>query len=126
MALTFHPRQGAILMCDYSGFKVPEMVKTRPVAVISPRLRRRENLCTVVPLSTTAPDDPQQYHCELRLARPLPAPWDAPTQWVKSDMLATVGFHRLNLIQIGRDQYGKRRYLDLTIPTADFCRCSNA
>jgi mRNA interferase MazF len=115
MALSFHPAQGAILLCDYSGFKPPEMVKRRPVIVISPRLRRRDNLCTVVPLSTTAPEAPQDYHCELELPRPLPAPWNAARHWIKADMLATVGFHRLNLIGIGRDQCGKRKYLNMTI-----------
>jgi mRNA interferase MazF len=39
--------------------------------------------------------------------------------WVKADMLATVGFHRLNLIGIGRDQYGKRKYLTLAISRDD-------
>ena len=80
------------------------MVKTRPVLVVSPRLRRRDNLCTVVPLSTTPPQNQQNYHCRLVLARPLPSPWNAPEHWVKADMMATVAFHRLDLIQIGRNE----------------------
>jgi hypothetical protein len=31
--------------------------------------------------------------------------------WVKGDMLATVGFHRLELIRAGKDHEGKRKYL---------------
>jgi mRNA interferase MazF len=119
MVLKFHPQQGAILLCDYTGFKLPEMIKTRPVLVISPRLRRRDDLCTVVPLSTTAPDHPQDYHCEIELTRPLPAPWNSPKHWIKADMMATIGFHRLQLIGIGRDQYGKRKYLNLVVPKQD-------
>lgn len=42
MALTFHPKPGAILVCDYdTGFVPPEMVKKRLCIVITPRLRRR-------------------------------------------------------------------------------------
>ena len=33
-------------------------------------------------------------------------------------MLATVAFHRLNLVRTGRDQYGKRKYLDRRIDQA--------
>ncbi len=34
-------------------------------------------------------------------------------------MMATVGFHRLNLIQIGRNDEGKRKYLNLVVPQED-------
>ncbi len=52
--LSTHPQVGSTLICNYgTGFVAPEMVKRRPVVVIS-RLRRRADLCTVVPLSTTA------------------------------------------------------------------------
>lgn len=87
------------------------MVKRRPVVLISPRLKHRNNLATVVPLSTTAPDHPADFHCEITLDHPLPAPFDSPTMWVKADMVATVGFHRLDLIQEGRGADGKRKYL---------------
>jgi len=98
MPLQHHPKSGTILLCDYSGFKVPEMVKTRPVVIISPRLRHRDRLCTVVPLSGTEPKHPEKYHHILTFDRPLPKPWNSPRYWVKADMLATVGFDRLNLI----------------------------
>jgi len=40
LALQFSPAPGAIVICDYStGFRPPEMVKVRPVVVISPRRR---------------------------------------------------------------------------------------
>ena len=115
MALKYHPKPGAIILCDYTGFKVPEMVKTRPVVVVSPRLRNRDELCTVVPLSTTEPNRKQLYHCEIEMVRPLPAPWVSIKYWVKADMLATVGFHRLSPIRIGQDHEGKRKYLNYVL-----------
>lgn len=121
--LDFHPKPGALLLCRYWRDSVePEMVKTRPVIVVSPRLRRRDGLCTVVPLSTTPPQSPQDYHCEIDLSRPLPSPWNAVSHWVKADMIATVGHGRLELIGIGRDQYGKRKHLNLVIPNDDLTR----
>ncbi|WP_432431527.1 type II toxin-antitoxin system PemK/MazF family toxin [Chelatococcus daeguensis] len=96
-----------MLICDFdSGFREPEMVKRRPVVVISPRLKRRTGLVSVVPLSTTPPDPIEDYHCEVRMEPPLPTPFDSPTAWVKADMPYTVGFQRLELVRTGRDQYG--------------------
>lgn len=118
--LNHHPAQGAILLCRYEpGFVAPEMIKIRPVVVITPRFRRRDGLCTVVPLSTTAPRPVELYHYELTFERPLPKPWSAPSAWVKADMFATVGFHRLMPIGIGKDRSGKRRYLDSRVAALD-------
>jgi uncharacterized protein YifN (PemK superfamily) len=114
MALKFHPKPGTILMCNYAGFVVPEMVKRRPCIVVSPRLRHRDRLCTVVPLSKLAPSPLEAYHHEITLQRPLPAPFDAPTMWAKCDMLATVSFDRLDLIKVAR-----RMYIQPTLPTSD-------
>ncbi|MCW5697094.1 MAG: type II toxin-antitoxin system PemK/MazF family toxin [Bauldia sp.] len=120
MPLTFHPRQGTVLLCAYEpGFKEPEMVKRRPVVVVTPRLRSRDGLCTVVPLSTTEPRKVEAYHHKIVFDPPLPKPWNSPECWVKADMLATVAFHRLHLIGIGRGPHGKRKYLQLVIPRAD-------
>ncbi len=112
MAITFHPSPGAILVCNYqTGFVAPEMVKTRLCVVITPRLRRRTGLCTVVPLSTTAPVPPEDYHCEVHFPKSLPRPWEGTSKWVKCDMLATVSYDRLSPIGVGRDQNGKRKYI---------------
>jgi len=120
MTLAYHPKPGAFLLCRYEpGFVKPEMVKLRPVVVITPRLRRRDGLCTVVPLSLTAPNHIEAYHCELDLDPLLPAPWDAPKAWVKADMFSTVGFHRLSPIGIGRDHEGKRQYLNRRVSNAE-------
>ena len=120
MTLPFHPRLGEILICDYTGFKAPEMVKSRPCVVVSPRLRRRDRLCTVVPLSTLPPNPPEPYHYQITLDRPLPYPFNAPTMWAKCDMLATVSFSRLALFKIRR-----RQYLKPVLPTADMDQIRN-
>lgn len=116
MGLKFDPPPGQILICEFpEGFKEPEMVKTRPVMVVSPRLKQRNGLCSVVPLSTTPPDRIQNWHYLLKLDRPLPSPWSADEQWVKADMLTTVSYHRLNLIPTKRDHEGKRKYLTIIV-----------
>jgi uncharacterized protein YifN (PemK superfamily) len=111
------------LICDYdSGFRPPEMVKRRPALVISPRLRHRDGLCTVVPLSTTAPDRELPYQCRLTLPFAPPAPFDAVDVWAKADMLATVCYSRLDLFRTGRASGGQRRYLKMLISQDDLAR----
>lgn len=52
MPLNFHSALGTIVICNYDDVVVePEMRKARPVVVISPRLRRRPGLVTIVPLN---------------------------------------------------------------------------
>ena len=122
MALQFHPEQGTIVICDFTGFVSPEMVKRRPAIIVSPRLRRREGLCTIVPLSTTPPEPVAPYHFKLHVAPPLPAPYNANYHWVKADMLYTVSFNRLNLPFLGKDSSGKRKYDVRIIDPADLIK----
>jgi mRNA interferase MazF len=125
MSLKFHPSIGAVLRCDFDpGFRPPEMVKRRPVIVISPRLRRREGLCTVVPLSQTSPWTVMPYHCEVRPEPRLPPPYDCETHWVKADMVATVGFHRLSAWFIGKVS-GARNYIYPMISEQELERVRN-
>ena len=123
MAIHFHPEQGTILVCDFRGFVEPEMVKRRPVVVISPRLRNRSGLCTVVPLSTTQPAKVEPYHYRLHTAPCLPAPYVNSVHWVKADMLCTVSFERLFLMSHGtKDASGKRIYDQRVIDAADLLK----
>jgi uncharacterized protein YifN (PemK superfamily) len=124
MPIHYQVPPGTVLLCDYSmgGFREPEMVKKRPAVVISPRLRGRDNLSTVVPLSGTAPKRAVPYQCWIEMPQPLPAPWDAEGYWAKADMLATVGLRRLDLFRTGRDQEGKRKYLRPRIPDHELRR----
>lgn len=116
MALAEHPAPGIILMCDYqTGFVKPEMVKRRQVVVISPKIAARVGLCTVVPLSTTAPDPVMQYNCQIDLPDQLPSWMDKKNVWVKADMVAAVSFARLDFIRLSKDKQGKREYCYTTI-----------
>lgn len=100
------------MICDYStGFIIPEMVKRRPVIIISKPMKGRQRLCTVVPLSTTAPNPVMSFHAEITLPFELPRPFDAERQWIKGDMINSVSFDRLDLIRLGKDADGKRIHL---------------
>lgn len=121
MPIKYDLKPRTVLLCDYSkgGFREPEMVKRRPVIVISPRLRHRNGLMTVVPLSTTAPEKIGPHHCQVNLPQPMPG-FPATQCWVKADMIATVSFDRLDLFRTDRDPSGKRKYLTPRISEADF------
>ena len=123
MAILYHPEPGTIVICDYSkGFVPPEMVKRRPAIIISPRLRKRNGLCSVVPLSTTAPKPIMPYHYKFYIDPPLPSPYNKKVQWVKADMIATVSFTRLYLPFIKKGSNGKRQYDIRVIDAADFLK----
>ena len=98
LPLNFHPGPGALLMCDFSGFQVPEMIKVRPVVVISPRRRRSSGLCTIVPLSTKAPKPVEPFH-HLMDPRSVPIELGSGQSWAKCDMLYTVSLKRLSRVK---------------------------
>ncbi|UTG93174.1 type II toxin-antitoxin system PemK/MazF family toxin [Geobacter sulfurreducens] len=119
MPITFHPDNGSILMCDFSsGFNPPEIVKKRPVVVMSPR-RNNSQLCTVVPLSTTAPNPIENHHHRLDPAS-LPRSLRHQETWAKCDMLMTVSLSRLDRIRDGRGPNGTRKYITGKLTPADF------
>ena len=96
MPLPYFPRRGEVLVCNFdSGFRAPEMVKKRPVVVISSKESHSRRLCTVVPFSTTAPEPRMPWHHPLPHVI-VPGLRAAAPMWAKCDMLATVGFERLN------------------------------
>lgn len=72
------------------------MVKRRPVIVLSPKISARPGLCTVVALSTSPPKPIMAYHCQVDFDPPLPDRMASKGVWVKGDMVAAVGFHRLS------------------------------
>lgn len=96
------------------------MDKIRFAVVVSPRLRHRTNLCTVVPISTTAPEHPQPYHVKLD-KDPYPESPPGTVAWVKCDMLMTVSYARLSQYYRGRHpQTGKRNYITLRVSPDEF------
>jgi uncharacterized protein YifN (PemK superfamily) len=116
MPISSHPQQGSIIAANFDpGFIKPEMVKLRLVVVLSPRIKSRYGLCTVVALSTTVPDPVMPYHRELEIPFRLPKKWGIKC-WIKGDMVNTVGFHRLNLLGLGKDKQGKRMYQTDILP----------
>ncbi len=86
------------------------MVKRRPVVVISPKIAARPGLCTIVALSTSAPNPVLAYHGQIDIRPRLPSHYDSDGVWVKGDMVAAVGFHRLDFIRTGKSSTGQRLY----------------
>lgn len=109
MPITFHPKAGTVLHCDFTGYVQPEIIKTRPVVVIC--TMKRPRLVMVVPLSTTAPDPVQAHHHQLSRN---PIPGDARASWAKCDLVTSVRFERLD-----RHKTQKRKYVDLHIGIKD-------
>lgn len=104
MPLNFYPRAGQILICDFKGFLEPEMVKVRPVVVISPKLPYRAEIVTVVPISTTAPR--HEYPFVVRLSKNYhPKELDDFPCWAKCDMVMNIARHRLDGFKVGRRKY---------------------
>lgn len=104
MTLLYQPKEGSVLICDFRGYEVPEIIKIRPVIVIR-RHRTNKLLVTVVPLSTTPPQTVLAHH--LQLESHLQGA--SPVCWAKCDIVATVSLGRLDRIK-SKDRHGKRTY----------------
>ena len=127
MALQYHPKRGTIVCVDFDrGFKAPEMVKRRLCVIVSPPIKSRGHLCTVVPLSTTAPNPVEAYHYRLTIPFQLPPRWGAVERWVKADMVCAVGFHRVDLLSLGKDRSGQRRYQKNTLSKMHLAQIEDA
>lgn len=112
MALRFPPNPGAIFMCEFPPcFSAPEMVKTRAVIVVSPKLHGRADLVGVVPISNTCPAPVCTHHCEIK-QRMLPRFMQATgeNRWAKCDMLYTFSLGRLSPIELKRVRGQPRQY----------------
>jgi mRNA interferase MazF len=122
MAIREHPIQGCVVTVDYStgGFRTPEMTKRRLAVVVSPKISARPGLCTVVPLSTTAPQPKMPYHASIRIPFELPVAWGDMERWVKGDMVNAVGFHRVDLLRLAKSADGRRKYQMTPLPTELF------
>ncbi len=66
-------------------------------------------MCTIVPLSTSAPSVKLPHHMQITFDPVLPPPYNEPVMWLKGDIVLTVAFHRLRLLFSGRDA-GQRLY----------------
>ena len=122
MPLSFHPEPDTILICDFStGFRPPEMVKVRPVVVISPR-RRSSQLATVVPLSSVEPYPVAPWYW---LVPEGLYPSARGPMWAKGDVVTTVALERLDRVKV-RDAGGKRRYVTVHLTTVQLAEVQSA
>jgi mRNA interferase MazF len=106
--IVYHPKIGSVVICDFNrtdvpqqellvdGFEKPEMVKKRPAIVVSYD-KMGGRLCTIVPLSQTAPDKPQPWHHQLET---VPTELQGIGSWAKCDMITTVAFERLERVRV--------------------------
>ena len=102
--LAFQPREGQILACHFGlGFRKPEIVKTRPVLVVSPHRKEWSGLCVVVPIRSKPPLEQQPYH--LRLPNGLLPGNKYAESWIKGDLVMTVASHRLDRLKAGFRRY---------------------
>jgi uncharacterized protein YifN (PemK superfamily) len=102
MAISFAPKRGAILMCDFQmAFVPPEMIKYRQVVVLSVdslnhKFGQAPGLCSIVPFSTAPPSTPasEDYFIPSGTYRSLPK-----DSWARGKMVMTVSHTRLGLVR---------------------------
>lgn len=115
--LPFHPSPGDILICDYTtGFKPPEMVKRRLCVVVSPKLKRRDSLVSVVPLSESEPEPLEAWHLKIAL---VSKSWGDGPRWAACDMIATISYSRLSRPHYRHPVSSVRLYEKLALSKAD-------
>jgi uncharacterized protein YifN (PemK superfamily) len=92
-----------ILICDFGGYVLPEIVKTRRVVVVSPK-RLFQSLwdvtVVVVPLSEIEPRPLRAWHHSIPRGRYR----GVGACWAKGDLVAHVSLARLNRIYYDRDR----------------------
>ena len=90
MSLPYLPNQGEILICDFDDSAIgAEMIKRRPVVVISRHEAHRFKLCSVISLSTTPPNPVEKWHYNMPHLRV--SGWSAnDCVWAKCNMISTV------------------------------------
>jgi uncharacterized protein YifN (PemK superfamily) len=92
-----------IVICDFSGYVLPEIGKTRRVVVVSPK-RLFQSLqdvtVIVVPLSEIEPRPLNAWHHAIPGGRYR----GVGTCWAKGDMVAHVSLARLSRIFYARDR----------------------
>jgi len=92
------------------------MIKRRLCVVVSPKLKRRDNLVSVVPLSESAPEPEQAWHFKVDL---VSKSWGNGPRWAKCDMIATVGYRRLSRPHYRHEVTGARMFERLALSPPD-------
>lgn len=123
MGITFTPRRGGILMCEFGPDPLdpatfplrqapvgvaPELWKFRQVVVVSPKALNHKHgkgpgVCLVVPFSATPPrsEDPWDVPFEARAYGSLPK-----ASWAKCAAVTLVSHARLDRVLAGRGYRG--------------------
>jgi mRNA interferase MazF len=111
-SLSFVPAEATVLLCDFStGFRPPEMIKMRPVVVLSPSTRNHQT-CTVIPLSTVEPRRSTALIVQIDAEK---YPFLNGSTWAKCDMTTTISRTRLFLLRDPADGKG----IDSRMTTVD-------
>ncbi|GAC1421589.1 MAG: type II toxin-antitoxin system PemK/MazF family toxin [Candidatus Velthaea sp.] len=93
------PEQRDVWMCDYAGYEVPEMVKTRRVIIVSPR-NSGARVALVVPVSTSGPGVESPVHVRLPGRASYPCFSGVDEVWAKCDLVSHVRFARLSRVRV--------------------------
>lgn len=123
MSITFTPKRGGILMCDFGPDPrdpctfplnrppvgmAPELWKVRQVVVVSPAALNHKHaagpgVCLVVPFSATPPrsEEPWDVPFAARAYPSLPKP-----SWAKCASVTLVSHARLDRVLVGRGYRG--------------------
>jgi mRNA interferase MazF len=112
MSLQFHPKPGAIVLADFpTDYLHGEMVKRRPVIVVSKRFVRGRQACaTVVPISMTAPHVVEAHHVVVpATAMPKGLRDKAGTRFAICNCVNTLSLARMDLVA-GPRIGGRRSY----------------
>lgn len=56
------------------------------------------------------------YNKKIKIPFELPRSWGDKERWICGDMVNAVGFHRVDLLRLGKDKSGKRVYQMRTLP----------
>lgn len=86
-----------ILVCNFSGYVEPEMVKSRRVVVVAPkraRVRLRDLTTVIVPLSEREPLAMLPWHHRIASGKYQ----TVKTSWAKGDLVSHVSVARLDRI----------------------------
>ncbi len=98
MPISFYPKPGMVLICDFSnGFQPPEMTKKRRVIIVSPH-RLNSQLAIVVPVSTTAPYVESTHHIRFE-AGAYPFFVNDKPCWAKCDHVHSMALTRLDRLK---------------------------
>ena len=90
--IPFTPSAGAVMICDFTrGFRAPEMVKTRPVVVVSEKARNF-GTCIVVPIGSKKPTNGDALTVSLQIAK---YPFLEQDSWAKCEVVNSVRHGRL-------------------------------